>query len=58
MGFFGGSFATNPFGEVIAQVSKGENDILIVKIDLNSVKKFCAQKLFFRDRKSEIYPLD
>ena len=58
MEFSGESFVTNPAGEVIAQASKGEDDILIVEIDLNEVKESYARTLFFRDRRSEIYPLD
>ena len=57
MTFSGKSFVTNPAGEVIGQSPAGQDDVLIVDIDLNEVQDSHARKLFFRDRRPDIYPL-
>ncbi len=57
MEFSGESFVTNPAGEVIAQSPSGEDHILMADIDLNQVASSHARKLFFRDRRPEVYPL-
>ncbi|HHZ79685.1 MAG TPA: carbon-nitrogen hydrolase family protein, partial [Candidatus Marinimicrobia bacterium] len=57
MEFSGESFVTNPAGEVIAQSPAGEDHILMTDIDLNQVSSSHARKLFFRDRRPEVYPL-
>ena len=56
--FAGESLITNPEGKVIAQSPSGEQDILICDLDLDEVKKSPARKMFFRDRRPDIYPLD
>ncbi len=56
--FAGESLITNPEGKVIAQSISGEQDILICDVDLDEVKKSPARKMFFRDRRPDIYPLD
>ena len=56
MTFSGKSFVTNPAGEVIGQSPAGQDDVLIVDIDLNEVQDSHARKLFFRDRRPDIYP--
>ena len=55
--FSGESFVTNPAGEVIAQSPAGVDHILMVDIDLDQVASSHARKLFFRDRRPEVYPL-
>ena len=55
--FSGESLITNPEGKVIAQASSREADLLICDIDLEEVNKSPARKMFFRDRRPDIYPL-
>ena len=55
--FSGESLITNPEGKVIAQAPSGEADLLICDIDLEEVNKSPARKMFFRDRRPDIYPL-
>ena len=56
--FSGESFITNPEGKVVAQSPSGVDDILIYEMDLGEVDKSPARKMFFRDRRPDIYPLD
>ena len=56
--FAGESFITNPEGKVVAQSPSGVDDILIYEMDLGEVDKSPARKMFFRDRRPDIYPLD
>ena len=55
--FSGESLITNPEGKVIAQASSREADLLICDIDLEEVNKSPARKMFFRERRPDIYPL-
>ena len=55
--FSGESLITNPEGKVIAQAPSGKADLLICDIDLEEVNKSPARKMFFRDRRPDIYPL-
>jgi len=57
MEFSGQSFVTDPSGEIIAQAPSGQDDILIVDIDLKEVEASHSRTLFFRDRRPEVYPL-
>ena len=43
---------------MIAQAPSGEADLLICDIDLKEVDSSPARKMFFRDRRPDIYPLD
>jgi len=53
--FAGESFVCNPAGEVIARAVPGSEEILYCYIDLNQVSISHAKKLFFRDRRPELY---
>jgi predicted amidohydrolase len=53
--FAGESFVCNPGGKVIARAGEGTEEILYCDIDLELVKNSHAKKLFFRDRRSELY---
>lgn len=53
--FSGESFVCSPAGEIIAQAKQGTNEILYCDINLDEVKDSHARKLFFRDRRPEIY---
>jgi N-carbamoylputrescine amidase len=53
--FAGESFVCNPEGKVIAQASRGTEEILICDLDLNLVNESYAKKLFLRDRRPDLY---
>jgi len=58
MEFSGESFITGPDGKIIAQSPAGVDDVLIADIDLSKVASSHARKMFFRDRRPNIYPLE
>ena len=49
--FAGESFVTDPAGRVIAQASKGVDDMLLADLDLVEVEKSHARRHFLRDRR-------
>ncbi|MDX2444760.1 MAG: nitrilase-related carbon-nitrogen hydrolase [Bacteroidales bacterium] len=53
--FSGESFICDPAGRVIARAGKEKEDILYCNIDLAEVNKSHARRLFFRDRRPELY---
>ena len=55
MTFAGESFICDPGGKVVAHAMEGEDEILIYDIDLEEIKKSHARRLFFRDRRPELY---
>ncbi|MDD8031599.1 MAG: carbon-nitrogen hydrolase family protein [Acidobacteriota bacterium] len=53
--FGGGSFVVDPFGQMIVQADKDQEDILLTEIDLGQLIDSPAQKYFLKDRRPEIY---
>lgn len=53
--FAGGSFVSNPSGEIIARSGKEVEEILYCDVELAKVKKSHAKKLFLPDRRPELY---
>ena len=53
--FAGESFVCDPNGTVIARAAKSEDDILICDIDVAKNATSSARKLFFPDRRPELY---
>ena len=53
--FAGESFMCDPEGKVIARAEKGNDQILLCDIDLDKVGNSHAKRLFFRDRRPELY---
>lgn len=53
--FAGESFVCNPEGNVLARAGTATDEILYCDIDLERVKNSHARKLFFRDRRPELY---
>ncbi len=53
--FWGRSFIANPYGEVVARASTGEEEILIHDVDLSEVEEFRRIWPFFRDRRIDAY---
>jgi len=55
LSFAGESFVCDPGGKVIARAAKGKEQILFCDIDLEATTKSHARRLFFRDRRPELY---
>ena len=53
--FAGRSFVVDPGGEIIAQSTSHEDDILIVDLDLDRIAQARHEWPFLRDRRPEIY---
>ena len=53
--FAGESFVCDPAGRVIARAGQGTDEILYCDIDLRQVHESHARKLFYRDRRPELY---
>ena len=55
LSFAGESFVCNPSGKVIAKAGSQTEEILYCNIDLSEISESHARKLFFRDRRPELY---
>ena len=53
--FAGESFVVDPDGGVIGRAKSGEDDLLLVDLDLARCGESHARKLFWRDRRPELY---
>jgi len=53
--FSGESFVCDPSGRVIAQAGQGTDEILYCDIDLTQVPESHARRMFYRDRRPELY---
>ncbi len=53
--FAGGSFVTNPFGQVVAQAPEQEEAILYADLDLGQCEASSARRLFFQHRRPDQY---
>ncbi len=53
--FAGESFAVGPDGEVLARGKSQEEDLVLVDMELRRCQSSCARRLFFRDRRPELY---
>jgi N-carbamoylputrescine amidase len=53
--FWGGSFVSDPFGEIIAQASHDKEQVLIAKCDLSKVEETRQHWPFLRDRRIDAY---
>jgi len=54
--FAGGSFVTDPDGQVVARAPEGEDAILYHDVDLKRVSTCVARRHFLPDRRPELYP--
>lgn len=52
--FAGGSFVCDPSGRLVARAASGEEDVLLVDLDLSTLPDAPARRLFLRDRRPEI----
>ncbi len=53
--FWGSSFVSNPYGEIIKQASQKKEEILLVDVDLSSIEDTRISWPFFRDRRIDSY---
>jgi N-carbamoylputrescine amidase len=55
--FVGGSFVTDPCGQIAARSPEGEDHILYADLDFGLLEKSPARRHFLKDRRPEVYPL-
>ena len=53
--FYGSSYIVNPRGQIEAQASSDQDELLIHEIDLDMVREIRNNWQFFRDRRPELY---
>jgi len=53
--FYGSSYFVNPRGEIIAQASRNQDELLVKELDMNMVREVRENWQFFRDRRPETY---
>ena len=53
--FYGSSYIVNPRGQIEAQASYGDDELLVHKIDLDMVREVRDTWQFFRDRRPDLY---
>ncbi len=55
MKFWGGSFVSNPFGNVIFQASHDNEEVMVQEIELNNTDRYRTHWPFLRDRRIDSY---
>ena len=53
--FSGESFVTDPEGQILARGKANEEDLVLVDIDLARCERSTARRLFWRDRRPDLY---
>ncbi|MEJ2546411.1 MAG: nitrilase-related carbon-nitrogen hydrolase [Gemmatimonadota bacterium] len=53
--FAGESFVSDPEGRIVARGARGEEDLVVCDIDLAACAGSTARRLFWRDRRPELY---
>jgi beta-ureidopropionase len=53
--FYGSSYFCNPRGQIIAQASRDQDEVLTADLDLNEIKQVRQTWQFFRDRRPDQY---
>ena len=53
--FWGSSFVSSPFGEVLARASKDKEEVLMIKCDLSKIDETRQSWPFLRDRRTDAY---
>ncbi len=54
--FYGTSYFVNPRGEIVAQASEDNDELLVCDLDLSVIEQVRNTWQFFRDRRPEAYP--
>jgi N-carbamoylputrescine amidase len=55
MTFYGGSFISNPFGNVLARGDNQSDQVVAAELDLHQIREFRDLFHFYRDRRPETY---
>ena len=55
MNFYGGSFISNPYGNILARGDNENDRVVIAELDLEQIRVFRNLFHFFRDRRPETY---
>ncbi|MDE3182593.1 MAG: carbon-nitrogen hydrolase [Bacteroidota bacterium] len=55
MKFWGGSFVSNPFGNIIREASHDKEETMVVELDLSNTDKYRTHWPFLRDRRIDSY---
>jgi N-carbamoylputrescine amidase len=55
MRFYGGSFISNPFGDVLARGDNQSDQVVAAELDLKQIREFRDLFHFYRDRRPETY---
>ncbi|UCD81230.1 MAG: carbon-nitrogen hydrolase [Desulfobacterales bacterium] len=55
MSFYGGSFISNPFGDVLARGDNQSDQVVAAELDLKQIREFRDLFHFYRDRRPETY---
>lgn len=55
MEFYGSSFITNEFGEIIQQASSDKEEVIVAEIEMDTARKNRRSWGIFRDRRPEMY---
>ena len=55
MTFYGGSFISNPFGDVLARGDNQSDQVVAAELDLHQIREFRDLFHFYRDRRPETY---
>jgi N-carbamoylputrescine amidase len=53
--FYGSSYICNPLGEIVAEGSREEDELVAAEIDLDLIREVLNNWQFFRDRRPETY---
>jgi N-carbamoylputrescine amidase len=53
--FSGESFVSDPEGQILARGKSMEEDLVVVDLDLALCERSTARRLFWRDRRPELY---
>ena len=53
--FAGESFVSDPDGHILVTAKSGEEDLVVLDLDLSRCAASCGRRLFFRDRRPELY---
>ena len=53
--FYGTSYFVNPRGQIIAEASRDNDELLVTEFDLDMIDEVRSTWQFFRDRRPETY---
>jgi N-carbamoylputrescine amidase len=54
--FYGSSYFCDPYGQILVQGSRDQDELVVADLDLDLLQKVRAHWQFYRDRRPETYP--